>query len=404
MEYHKLNNGIKLIHKKTNSPVSYCGLIINTGTRDEQKNEQGISHFIEHVLFKGTKKRNYRQILTRLDDVGGEIDAFTTKEDTTITATFLTKYYKRAIELIHDITFNSTFPEKELEKEKLVIYDEINSYKDSPSELIFDEFEKMVFKNHQLGKDILGTKKSLQKITRNHVLNFIKNNYNTDQMVLASVGNIKFDKLITIFETYFKDVKPNIRQYTREKFNGFTPEILTKNKKTYQAHCIIGGIAYSAFDKKRNALMLLLNILAGAGLSSRLNLLLREKNGLVYNIETNYNLYSDTGLWTIYFGADKENTEKVISLIKKELNLLRKKELSSLALHKAKTQLIGQITIANENYNNQLYSIGKSYLLYDKVNTMKEIVKIIENITSKNLIEISNQIFDEKNISQLIYK
>ncbi|RLD46775.1 MAG: insulinase family protein [Bacteroidetes bacterium] len=404
MEYYKLDNGIKLIHKKTNSPVSHCGLIINAGTRDEKTNEQGISHFIEHVLFKGTKKRNYRQILSRLDDVGGEIDAFTTKEDTTITTTFLTKYYKRAIELIYDITFNSVFSEKELEKEKLIIYDEINSYKDSPAELIFDEFEKIVFKNHPLGKDILGTKKSLKKFTRNNILDFISNNYNTNQMVLASVGNIKFDKLITIFDTYFKDIKPNLRKQKRTKFTGFSPENIVKNKKTYQSHCIMGGIAYSAFDKKRNALMLLLNILAGAGLNSRLNLLLREKNGLVYNIETNYNLYSDTGLWSIYFGSDKENVEKVISLIKKELNNLKNKELSSVALRKAKTQLIGQITIANENYNNQLYSIGKSYLLYDKVNTMKEIVDIIENITSKNLIEISNQIFNKKNISQLIYK
>ncbi len=404
MEYYKLNNGIKLIHKKTSSPVSHCGLIINTGTRDEQNNEQGIAHFIEHVLFKGTKTRNYRQILSRLDNVGGEIDAFTTKEDTTITTTFLTKYYKRAIELIYDITFNSIFPEQELEKEKLVIYDEINSYKDSPSELIFDEFEKIIFKNHPLGKDILGNKKSLQKFKSENIINFINKNYNTDQMVLSSVGNIKFDKLISIFENYFKNIKPNYRQKKRKKFTNFKPDNIIKNKKTYQAHCIIGGIAYSAFDKKRNALMLLLNILGGSGLSSKLNLLLREKNGLVYNIETNYNLYSDTGLWSIYFGSDKENIEKTLSLINKEFYNLRNKKISTSALTIAKNQLIGQITIANENYNNQLYSIGKSFLLYNKVNTMNEIIKIIEKITSNELIDISNQIFNKENISQLIYK
>lgn len=404
MEYYKLSNGIKLIHKKTNSTVSHCGLIINTGTRDENNKEQGIAHFIEHVLFKGTKKRNYKQILCRLDDVGGEIDAYTTKEDTTISTTFLNKYYKRAIELIYDITFNSTFPEKELEKEKLVIYDEINSYKDSPSELIFDEFEKIVFQNHELGKDILGTKKSLQKITQKDIFSFINKNYNTDQIVIASVGNIKFEKLILLVETYFSNIKPNYRKNKRILFENFTSTTTIKNKKTHQAHCIIGGLAYSAFDKKRNALMLLLNYLAGSGLNSKLNLLLREKNGLVYNIETNYLQYSDIGLWNIYFGSDKENLNKTLNLINKEFSKLKQNNISSLNLHKAKTQLIGQIAISNENYYNQLYSIGKSYLLYDKVNTMSEIIKIIENITSENIIEISNNIFNIDKISTLIYK
>lgn len=404
MEYYKLSNGIKLIHKKTNSTVSHCGLIINTGTRDENNKEQGIAHFIEHVLFKGTKKRNYKQILCRLDDVGGEIDAYTTKEDTTISTTFLNKYYKRAIELIYDITFNSTFPEKELEKEKLVIYDEINSYKDSPSELIFDEFEKIVFQNHELGKDILGTKKSLQKITQKDIFSFINKNYNTDQIVIASVGNIKFEKLILLVETYFSNIKPNYRKNKRILFENFTSTTTIKNKKTHQAHCIIGGLAYSAFDKKRNALMLLLNYLAGSGLNSKLNLLLREKNGLVYNIETNYLQYSDIGLWNIYFGSDKENLNKTLNLINKEFSKLKQNNISSLNLHKAKTQLIGQIAISNENYYNQLYSIGKSNLLYDKVNTMSEIIKIIENITSENIIEISNNIFNIDKISTLIYK
>ena len=404
MEYYKLSNGIKLIHKKTNSTVSHCGLIINTGTRDENNKEQGIAHFIEHVLFKGTKKRNYKQILCRLDDVGGEIDAYTTKEDTTISTTFLNKYYKRAIELIYDITFNSTFPEKELEKEKLVIYDEINSYKDSPSELIFDEFEKIVFQNHELGKDILGTKKSLQKITQKDIFSFINKNYNTDQIVIASVGNIKFEKLILLVETYFSNIKPNYRKNKRILFENFTSTTTIKNKKTHQAHCIIGGLAYSAFDKKRNALMLLLNYLAGSGLNSKLNLLLREKNGLVYNIETNYLQYSDIGLWNIYFGSDKENLNKTLNLINKEFSKLKQNNISSLNLHKAKIQLIGQIAISNENYYNQLYSIGKSNLLYDKVNTMSEIIKIIENITSENIIEISNNIFNIDKISTLIYK
>lgn len=404
MEYYKLSNGIKLIHKKTNSTVSHCGLIINAGTRDENNKEQGIAHFIEHVLFKGTKKRNYKQILCRLDDVGGEIDAYTTKEDTTISTTFLNKYYKRAIELIYDITFNSTFPEKELEKEKLVIYDEINSYKDSPSELIFDEFEKIVFQNHELGKDILGTKKSLQKITQKDIFSFINKNYNTDQIVIASVGNIKFEKLILLVETYFSNIKPNYRKNKRILFENFTSTTTIKNKKTHQAHCIIGGLAYSAFDKKRNALMLLLNYLAGSGLNSKLNLLLREKNGLVYNIETNYLQYSDIGLWNIYFGSDKENLNKTLNLINKEFSKLKQNNISSLNLHKAKTQLIGQIAISNENYYNQLYSIGKSYLLYDKVNTMSEIIEIIENITSENIIEISNNIFNIDKISTLIYK
>ncbi|MCK4663830.1 MAG: insulinase family protein [Bacteroidales bacterium] len=403
-QFYTLPNGIKLVHKKIPSKVAHFGIIINTGSRDEADNEHGMAHFIEHTIFKGTKKRKTYHIISRLEDVGGDIDAYTTKEETCIYASFLHNYYERTIELISDIVFNSVFPEKELIKEKEVIIDEINSYKDSPADLIFDDFEELVFQNHPIGKNILGTAENLKKFKRNDVLNFIKNNYHTDQMVLCSVGNIKFKELISLLKKHFGDKPALYRKNKRKVFNSYLSAKRTKNKSTYQTHCITGNISYKMKDSKRIKMVLLNNIIGGPGMNSRLNLALREKHGFAYNIESFYTPYIDTGIFGIYFGTDNGNLEKCINVITKELKKVKEQKLGKLQLHKAKKQLIGQIAIASENYSSLMQSIGKSYLLFDKVDTLDEIAKKIELISAEDIQNIANEIFDFNKFSTLIYE
>jgi len=406
MEYNSyiLQNGIRLIHKHIPNLVAHFGIIINAGSRDEEKDEHGIAHFIEHTIFKGTKRRKAFHILSRLEDVGGEINAYTTKEETCVYASFLKDDYLRAIELISDILINSTFPEKEINKEKEVIIDEINSYKDNPAELIFDEFEEMAYDNNPLGRSILGCTKQLKSFTKKDILNYIKKNYNTDEIVLSSVGNIDFKKLCKLAEAYFGKIPNNPRKFERVSFNHYKPRKKTEKKNTFQAHCLIGNIAYSYRDKNRLGLYLLNNLLGGPGLNSRLNLALREKKGYTYNIESNYSPYCDTGLLNIYFGTDKENLFKSINLVQKELDKLKNRKLGTLQFSKAKKQLIGNIAISSENYENLMLSMGKSFLIFNYVDGIYEINNKLEKISTEKLLEIANEVFDKDKLSMLIYE
>ena len=403
-EQYTLDNGIRMIHLHSNSPVGHCGLIINAGSRDEEEHEHGMAHFIEHAIFKGTKKRKAYHILSRIDDVGGEINAYTSKEDTTIHTSFLKNDYERAIELMADITFNSTFPGKEIAREKEVIIEEIKSYQDDPAELIFDDFEELIFKNQPLGKNILGNPKDLRRFTKADIESFIQKNYHTNEMVLCSVGNIPFTKLIRLANKYFGSIPSNPRVNQRIKFDNYTSEIQTIKKRTHQAHCIMGNIAYNTHDKKKIGMTLLDNILGGPGLNSRLNLLLREKYGYAYHVESNYTAYSDTGMFAVYFGTDKENLEKSIKLVKKEFARLRENKLGVMQLKKAKRQLFGQIAINAENNANLLLAIGKSYLLFNKVDQLDDIHQKIEAITVEDIQEIANEVLNEGKLSMLIYQ
>ncbi|HAN19598.1 MAG: zinc protease [Bacteroidetes bacterium GWC2_33_15] len=399
-----LNNGIRIIHLHTLSHVAHCGLLINAGSRDEHEHEHGMAHFIEHAIFKGTKKRKAYHILSRMEDVGGEINAYTSKEETAIHTSFLKNDYERAIELIWDITFNSVFPQKEIDREKEVIIEEIKSYKDDPAELIFDEFEELVFRNQPLGKNILGNPKDLRRFTKNDVESFIKNNYHTNEMVLCSIGNISFEKFKKLAEKYFGQIASNPRTKKRALINNYLPEIKTLHKKTHQTHFIIGNLAYNVHDPKKVGLTLLDNMLGGPGLNSRLSLVLREKYGYVYYIESNYTPYSDTGIFSIYFGTDKNNVDKSLSLVKKEFDLLRNKKLGIVQLRKAKKQIFGQIAINSENSANLMLSMGKSFLLFNKVDSLEEIRTKIESITIDDIQKIANEILDIDNMSMLIYK
>jgi predicted Zn-dependent peptidase len=397
-------NGIRIIHKNSDSLVSHLGIIINAGSRDETETEQGIAHFIEHTIFKGTKKRRSYQVLSHMENVGGEINAFTTKEETCIYTSFMNKFLERAADLIADITFNSIFPEKELEKEKEVVLDEINSYRDNPAEEIFDEFEKLVFARHSIGKYILGEPSCIKKFKKHHLLHFIKRCYNTNEIVICSVGNINFSLLVKILEKYFSKFSSNKRNWKRKKFKGYKPFYTEVKKPIHQSHCIIGNTAYHSKDRKRSALIMLNNILGGPGMNSKLSMNIREKYGFCYNIESNYTSFSDAGIFSIYFGTDQENIEKTTSLVLKELEKLRTTKLGTLQLQRAKLQLIGQLAISYESGMNEMLSIGKSFLVFDKVDTIEQINSKIEAVTAEQLIETANEIFDTNSLSTLIFK
>lgn len=398
-----LANGIRLLHIPTLSTVAHFGILLNTGSRDELDDEIGMAHFIEHVIFKGTKKRKAYHILSRLEDVGGDLNAYTTKEETAIYGTFLKDDYIRAIELLSDIIKNSTFPKHEIEKEKEVIIEEINSYLDSPSELIYDDFEDLLFQGHPFGRQILGTPEKIMSYEKKDIEKFMKANYHTDQMVLCFVGNIPFTRLRNRIEYYFNDITANLRTKKRLEFTDYKPHSLTVDKDTYQNHTIIGTIAHKIGHPDRTTMVLLNNILGGTSMNSRLNLAIRERHGMAYNIESTLTSYSDTGLLSIYYGTDPENSQKAQDLIFKELKKLRENKLGTLQLSKAKKQLFGQISVSQENSEEIMLSAGKSYMFFNELSSLGQIHKKIEAITAEQILEVANTILREDQMSILTY-
>ena len=403
-QYHTLNNGIKVIHRNIPGSVAHCGLMVNTGSRDEQSHESGLAHFMEHMIFKGTKKRKAYHILSSIENNGGDLNAFTTKEETCVYASFLTPTYKQSLELFADVAFNSIFPEKEIAKEKEVILDEINSYNDSPSELIFDDFENLIFRGHPLGRNILGDLQSVNSFKRQDLLKFSKNNYGTNQMVLASVGNLSMKQLIKWTEQYFSEYSTSPSKQLRQTYKQYQPREEIMAKEAHLAHCLTGNQAYGQNDKKRFALLLLSNLLGGPTLNSRLSMSLREKHGYAYTIESYYQPYSDTGIFGIYFGTEQKLVDKSLSLIKKELRLLNEKKLGTIQLHRAKKQIEGQVAINGESFLNEMLGIAKSHLIYDQVQSMEELLKQIERITTEDLLEVANEILDHNQFSTLLYQ
>jgi len=404
IHYHSFQNGIRLVHMPVKSPVAHFGFMVHTGSRDELQNEHGIAHFIEHTVFKGTKYRKAYHILSRMEDVGGELNAYTSKEETCVYSSFLSADYRRAVELIFDICFQSVFPEKEINREKSVIIDEILSYLDSPSELIFDEFEELVYNRHPIGRGILGTEENLKKFTRRDIQRFINGNYSTSEMVLTSVGQIPFSKLVHICALYFGQVEARNRKRIRKPPVHYIPENKLVNKDNYQTHCAIGNIAYDSFSAKRIPLALLTNILGGPGMNSRLSLSLREKNGFAYNVESHYTSYTDTGIFTSYFGCDKESYNKCLNLVHKEFTMLRKVKLGTLQLSKAKKQLMGQVAIAAESNEHQMLSAGKKILLFNRIESLDELSRMIDLVDSSQLIQVANEVLDPEHLTQLTYQ
>ena len=313
-----LTNGIKIIHRHRAGELSHLALMVNAGMRDEKADENGLAHFIEHLVFKGTKRRKAYHILSCLENVGGELNAFTTKEETCIHASFLKEHIDKAMDLFADVIFNSTFPENEMEKEKEVILDEINSYRDTPADEIFDEFENLIYRGHQLGRNILGSIELVEKYTRDDIVKFRNQHYAPDRMVLACIGNISFNDFMKLANKYFADYQGNALPFERIPFVANKPANRVEVRQNHLTHVIMGGLAYRYTDERKLKLILLNNILGGPGMNTRLNLNIREKSGFAYTIESQYNAYSDTGNYTIYMGVDPHSQDRSIELVYKE--------------------------------------------------------------------------------------
>lgn len=406
MQYNEytLPNGLRIIHEPTLSKVSYCGFAIDAGTRDEAENEQGMAHFVEHLIFKGTEKRKAWHILNRMENVGGDLNAYTNKEETVVYAAFLTEHLERALELLGDIVFHSTFPQHEIEKETEVIIDEIQSYEDNPSELIFDDFEDMIFRNHPLGRNILGKPDLLRSFRTEDVLSFTRRFYQPGNMVFFVQGQYDFKKIVRLAEKHLADVSAVTVDNQRVPPPLYVPERLVVPKDTHQAHVMIGSRGYNAYDDKRTALYLLNNILGGPGMNSKLNVSLRERRGLVYNVESNLTSYTDTGAFCIYFGTDIEDMDTCLKLTYKELKRMRDVKMTSSQLAAAKKQLIGQIGVASDNFENNALGMAKTYLHYHKYESSEVVFKRIETLTAEQLMEVANEMFAEEYLSTLIYK
>ncbi|MDR2564164.1 MAG: insulinase family protein, partial [Prevotellaceae bacterium] len=364
-----LSNGLRLIHKPSPSPVAYCGIAVNAGTRDERPEESGLAHFVEHLLFKGTDKRKAWHILNRMDCAGGELNAYTTKEETFVYAVFPDEHYERAVELIADMVLHSRFPAKELEKERDVILDEILSYEDNPADLIFDEFENILFEGHPLGRHILGNRRSLSSFGTASAQAFVERHYTAGNMVFFSMGNVAFKRIVRLAEKYLSEASPghapaNGRQKPHPA--PLCPQPRTVRKKTHQSHVLIGGWAYDMYDEKRAALFLLNNLLGGPGMNSRLNVSLRERSGLAYNVESGVTAYTDTGLYSIYFGTDPKNRERTVELVEKELRRLREERLNDFRLAAAVKQAIGQLGVSGDHKESLFLGLGKSFLHFDR--------------------------------------
>ena len=402
-ETFQFENGIRLIHLQVPNEVAHLGVFINAGSRDELPDEFGLAHFIEHAIFKGTIKRKAYHILSRMEDVGGELNAYTSKEETCLYSSFLKTHYSRAVDILYDITFNSAFPDKELQKEKTVIIDEINSYKDSPSEEIFDRFEDQLFFGHSLGHDILGTPSHLKSFSDKSVKRFINRTWNTDQIIVSSVGNISFKKLISMLRDTFGGVTSNMRDFERQIPGFVNASQHESRKKVFQSHFIIGKTAYSSLDQRRTPAVLLNNLLGGPGMSSRLNLNIREKFGWTYHIESSYSQFSDTGTWSVYLGTEPAWIEKCRDLVLKELKKLREIPLGTLQLQKAQNQLIGQLAISQENNVSLMLGYAKTFALFGKVDSFEEIAQRIRAVKSQDLCAIADDLFKVDELSSLLY-
>ena len=399
-----LSNGLRIIHAPSLSNVAYCGFAVDAGTRDENEQEQGMAHFVEHLIFKGTKKRHAWHILNRMENVGGDLNAYTNKEETVIYSAFLTEHFPRAAELLADIVFHSTFPQHEIDKEVEVIIDEIQCYEDSPSELIFDDFEELLFPQHPLGRNILGKPDLLRNFTSKDALTFTSRFYTPANMIFFVQGNIDFRKVVRIIEKVTSDVPYQDTERKRTAPFTYVPQTLTLHKDTHQAHVMIGSRGYNAYNEKRTGLYLLNNLLGGPGMNSRLNVALRERRGLVYNVEANLTSYTDTGVFCIYFGTDPQDVDRCIRLVHKELKKLRENKLSISQLAAAKKQIIGQIGVAGDNFENNALDMGKTFLHYGRFEETKEVFKRIEALTAEHLLEVANEMFDENHLSTLIYR
>ncbi|HRY32891.1 MAG TPA: pitrilysin family protein [Bacteroidales bacterium] len=407
--FYCLSNGLRMVHRRVPGLVSHLGVMIAAGTRHEMKQEHGLAHFTEHGIFKGTHKRKAFHINARLEDVGGDLNAYTAREETCIYASFLHPYYGRALELFADILFNPSFPEKEIRKEQSIVVDEINAYRDNPYEMIYEEFESMLFPGHPLGRNILGTRKSVMSFGPDKIRQFVNRLYIPANMVISSVGNIAGRDLWMLAERYFASV-PDQAERTfparQQDFLASSYRTFHKSlkKRAFQTHYICGNLAYSQNDDRRLAFSLLVNLLGGPAMSSRLNMAIRERYGHAYQVEAGYAPFRETGAFMVYIGTDHEYLEPCLDIMHLEFKKLREKKIGPLQFHKAREQFKGQIAIAMDSSLNQMISTGKTYLVYDRVDTAAELIGKIDRITPENLMEVAVEVLDPDRMSSLTYR
>lgn len=409
MEYNTITlpNGLRVIHLHSQSPVVYCGYEVCAGTRDERNGEEGIAHFCEHVTFKGTEHRTAMQILNRLESVGGELNAFTNKEDTVYYSAILKEHFPRAVDLLTDIVFFSTYPQHEINKEVEVICDEIESYNDSPAELIYDDFESAVFAGHPLGHNILGSEEMLKGYTTEDALRFTRRYYRPENTVFFVSGDVDFKRVVALVKkatVSFPEAQPLIDVTPAAVLPDYEPQTIRHDRGTHQAHVMVGNRAYSVHDKRRMPLYLLNNILGGPGMNARLNISLRERNALVYTVESSMVCYSDTGLWTTYFGCDPKDVDKCLRFVRRELDKVMQRPLSANQLRMAKHQIKGQIGVACDNRESFALDFGKTFLHYGWKKNVESLMEDIDRITAEEIQQVAQEIFAEDRLTTLIYE
>ena len=407
-----LDNGLRIIHLPSDSKVVYCGYQINAGTRNEEPGEEGLAHFCEHVTFKGTERRKAWHILNCLESVGGDLNAYTNKEGTVYYSAILKEHIARAVDLLSDIVFHSVYPQAEIDKEVEVICDEIESYNDSPAELIYDEFENILFKGSPLGHNILGTAEQVRAFKTEDALRFTRKLYRPDNAIFFAYGDIDFKKLVKLIGRALADddsVEPeNYPSVGPKNYPSVGKEIAGKTivmqKNTHQAHVMIGTRAYDVNDDRRMPLYLLNNMLGGPGMNAKLNLALREHNGLVYTVESTMVSYGDTGTWSIYFGCDEHDVKRCLRLVRKELDKFMQKPLSDAQLKAAKKQIKGQIGVACDNRENFALDFGKSFLHYGWEKNVDRLYEQVDEITAAQIQAVAQELFDKDRLTTLIFK
>lgn len=400
----ELANGIRIVHQEiTHTRLVHCGFILNIGSRDEDKEQEGLAHFWEHMAFKGTHKRKTFHIINRLESLGGELNAYTTKEKVCFYASVLKDHYPKAAELLFDITFNSTFPEKQIEKERQVILEEMAMYRDSPDDSIQDDLDALVFANHALGRNILGTEETVSIFTQQDFFDFISTHLDTSKVVFSIAGNISFEKALKAIEGPLSEIQSKRTLYVRNGFHSYKPQIKTVKRDVSQSLCAMGRPAYSQFDPNRYKLYLLNNILGGPSMNSRLNLSLRENYGYVYSIESSYQAFSDTGFFGINFGTEEKTLKKSQAIVIREMEKLRTKKLGTLQLHMAKEQAIGQMAMAEENYAALMLVFGKSLIDHGRIDPLDKIFDQIRSTTAEQIQDVAMEIFDQDQLTVLTY-
>ncbi len=399
-----LPNGIRIVHRQvTHTQISHIAIMLDMGSRDEKPHQQGLAHFWEHLAFKGTKKRSSLQIINRLEIVGGELNAYTTKEKICFHASMLTQHYERALDLLTDITFHSTFPDKQLEKERNVILEEMAMYYDSPEDAIQDDFDEILFPDHQLGKNILGNQDSVSNFSREDLNNFILENLDTERIIFSSIGKMTSQQVKKVAEKYFKDIPTKRSNLIRNPVEKYIPTHTVVNRGITQAHVAIGRPSYAIADDKRLPFFTLVNLLGGPGMNSRLNLSVRERHALVYSIDATFNPYIDTGFWGIYFGTEPKQVKKAMSLIHQELKKLREVTLTQTQLFNNQQQLIGQLAMAEEGNMNFMLMMAKSLLDLERIDSLDELFVQMQKVTALDIRDLANEMFQEDEISSLTF-